>query len=57
MSPDIRQLQPSQMSLGKNLMLGNIEAKRRRDTEDKILVLYHLLNGYEFEQTLGDSEG
>ena len=57
MSPDIRQLQPSQMSLGKNLMLGNIEAKRRRDTEDKILGLYHLLNGYEFEQTLADSEG
>jgi len=26
-------------------------------TEDKILGLYHLLNGYEFEQTLGDSEG
>ena len=26
-------------------------------TEDEIVGLYHRLNGHEFEQTLGDSEG
>ena len=26
-------------------------------TEDEIVGLYHRLNGREFEQTLGDSEG
>ena len=26
-------------------------------TEDKIIGCYHYLNGHEFEQTLGDSDG
>ena len=26
-------------------------------TEDKMIGCYHQLNGYEFEQTLGDGEG
>ena len=26
-------------------------------TEDKVVGWYHRLNGYEFEQTLGDDEG
>jgi len=26
-------------------------------TEDEMVGWYHQLNGYEFEQTLGDSEG
>ena len=25
--------------------------------EDEVVIWHHLLNGYEFEQTLGDSEG
>ena len=41
-------------SLQKTLMLGKIEGRRRRVTE---VGCYHRLYGYEFEQTLGDSEG
>ena len=36
-------------------MLGKIEG--RRTTEDKMVGWHHQLNGYEFEQTPGDSEG
>ena len=42
-------------SLEKNLILEKIEG--RRTTEDKIVGWHHQLNGYEFEQTPGDSEG
>ena len=45
-------------SLERTLMLGKIEGKRRRgETEDEMVGWYHQLNGLEFEQTLGDSEG
>ena len=43
-------------SLEKTLMLGKIEGRRRKATEDEMGV-WHRLNGHEFEQTLGDSEG
>ena len=40
------------------LMLGKTEGRRRRRaTEDKIVGCHHQLDGHEFEQTLGDSEG
>ena len=42
-------------SLEKNLILEKIEG--RRTTEDKIVGWHHQLNGYDFEQTPGDSEG
>ena len=39
-------------------MLGKTEGKRRRRvTEDEMVGWHHRLNGHEFEQTLGDSEG
>ena len=39
-------------------MLGKIEGKRRRRaTEGKTVGWYHRLNGHEFEQTRGDSQG
>ena len=41
-------------SLEKTLMLGKIEGKT---TEDEMVGWHHQLNGHEFEQTLGDSEG
>ena len=47
-------------SLGKTLMLGKIESRRRRgegETEDEMVGWHHGLNGHEFEQTLKDSEG
>ena len=31
--------------------------KEKRATEDEIVGWYHQLDGYEFEQSLGDSEG
>ena len=42
-------------SLEKTLLLGKIEGKRRRGCE--MVGWHHWLNGYEFEQTQGDSEG
>ena len=39
-------------SLGKTLVLGNIEGRRRRGQQRM-----HRLNGHEFEQSLGDGEG
>ena len=42
-------------SLEKTLMLGKVEG--RRTTEDKMVGWHHQLNGYESEQTPGDSEG
>ena len=44
-------------SLQKTLMLGNIEDRWRTGTEDEMLGWHHWLNGHQFEQTLGDSEG
>ena len=39
-------------------MLGKIEDRRRRgETEDEMAGWHHRLNGHEFEQTSGDSEG
>ena len=42
--------------LEKILMLGKIEGRRRRG-QQKMDGWHHRLNGHEFEQTLGDSEG
>ena len=45
-------------SLEKTLMLGKIEGRRKGgETEDEMVGWHHRLNGHEFEQTLGDSEG
>ena len=44
-------------SFEKTLMLGKIEGRRRRGTEDEMVGWHHQLDGYEFEQTLGESEG
>ena len=45
-------------SLEKTLMLEKIESKRRRGvTKDEMVGCHHWLNGHEFGQTLGDSEG
>ena len=45
-------------SLEKTVMLGKIEGRRRRgQTEDEMVGWHHRLNGYEFEQALGDDAG
>ena len=44
-------------SLKKTLMLGKIEGGRRRRKQDEMVGWHHRLNGHEFEQTQGDSEG
>ena len=42
----------------KALTLGKIEGRRRRGgIGDEMVGWHHRLNGHEFEQTLGDSEG
>ena len=41
----------------KTLMLGNIEGRRKRGGQNKMDGWHHRLNGHEFEQTLGHSEG
>ena len=39
-------------------MLGKIEGRKKKGAiEDQIVGWHHRLNGHEFEQTLGDSEG
>ena len=38
-------------------MLEKIECRRRGVTEDEMIGWHHWLNGHEFEQYLGDSEG
>ena len=44
--------------LEKTLMLGKIEARRRRGWQrTKWLEYHHQLSGHDFEQTLGDGEG
>ena len=45
-------------SFEKTLMLGKIEGRRGRGwTEDEMVGWHHWLNGHEFAQSLGDSEG
>ena len=44
-------------SLEKTLMLGKIEGRRRGVTEDEMVGWHHWLNGHEFEQNQGDSDG
>ena len=44
-------------SFEKTLMLGKIEGRRRRGQQRIDVGWHHQLNGHEFEQTLGDSEG
>ena len=44
-------------SLEKTLILGKIEGGRRRGREDEMIGWHHRLNGHEFEQIPGDSEG
>ena len=51
-------LMQSADSLEKTVMLGKIEGRRRRgQTEDEMVGWHHRLNGYEFEQALGDDAG
>ena len=38
-------------------MLGKIEGRRRRVTEDEMVGWHHQINGHAIEQTLGYSEG
>ena len=40
-------------SLEKTLILGKIEGRRRRTTEDEMVGCHHQLNGREFEQAPG----
>ena len=44
-------------SFEKTLMMGKIEARRRRGQQDEIVGWHHQLNGHEFEQTLGVGDG
>ena len=44
-------------SLEKPLMLGDGGQEEKGTTEDEMLGWHHQLNGHEFEQTLGGSEG
>ena len=45
-------------SLEKTLMPGKIEGRRRQGTtEDEVVGWHHLINGREFEQTLGAGDG
>ena len=45
-------------SLGKTLMMGKIEGRRRRGRpEDEMVGLHHLLDGHESEKTPEDGEG
>ena len=44
-------------SVEKTLMLGGIGGRRRRGTEDETSVWHHLLDGHEFELSLGVGDG
>ena len=44
-------------SLEKTVMLGKIECREEEVTEDEMVGRHHRLNGHEFEQAPGDSEG
>ena len=43
--------------LEKTLMLGKIEGRKRRVTEDEMVEWHQWLNGHEFEPTLGVGDG
>ena len=51
------QLMQSINSLEKTLMLRKNEGKRRRGKQNEMVGQHHHLNGHEFKQTPGDSEG
>ena len=38
-------------------MLAKVEGRRRRGQQNEMVGWHHQLNGHEFEQALGDSEG
>ena len=44
-------------SLEKTLMLGKMEGRRRRGTEDEMIGWHHRLDGHECDQAPGDSDG
>ena len=44
-------------SLEKTLMLGKIEGRRRRRTENEMVGWHHQLDGHELEQAPGDGDG
>ena len=44
-------------SLEKTLMLGKIAGRRRKGWQDELVGWHHWLNGHEFEQTPGDTDG
>ena len=44
-------------SMEKTLMLGKTEGRRRRGRQDELVREHHQLNGHEFEETPGDTEG
>ena len=44
-------------SLEKTLILGKIEGRRRGDDEYEMVGWHHQLDGHEFQQTPGNSEG
>ena len=44
-------------SLGKTLMIGKTEGKRRRGQEDEMVEWHHQLYGHEFEEALGVGDG
>ena len=44
-------------SLEKTLLLGKIEASRRRGRQDEMVAWCHRLHGHEFDQAPGDREG
>ena len=44
-------------SFEKTLMLGKIEGRRRRGQQGEMVGWYYQLNGHEFEQAPGNSEG
>ena len=43
--------------IGKTLMLGKIESKKKRAAEDEMVGWHHWFNGHELGQTPGDGEG
>ena len=44
-------------SFEKTLMLGKMKSKNRKGKQDEMVGWHHQLNGHEFEQTPGNSEG
>ena len=44
-------------SFEKTLIMGKIEGRRKRTTEDEMVGWHHPLDGHEFEQALGVCDG